>query len=116
MPSDILFLLSPDFEDPAYPGVRFYCEHCAQLEGVLSYYPRAASVLDVRRIPWPRPRTAVVELVGEHNQWLPLLVLGEGSKDHGCATGSHEGRRFISGKEGIARWLSARFGVASPHP
>ncbi|QSQ21791.1 DUF3088 domain-containing protein [Pyxidicoccus parkwayensis] len=116
MPSDILFLLSPGFEDPAYPGVSFYCEHCAQLEGVLSYYPQVASGLDVRRIPWQRPRVAVVELVGEHHQWLPLLVLGDGSDDHGCKTGTHEGRRFVSGKEAITRWLSARFGIASPHP
>ncbi|MBZ4421406.1 DUF3088 domain-containing protein [Myxococcus sp. RHSTA-1-4] len=116
MPSDVLFLLAPDFEDPAYPGVRFYCEHCAQVEGVLGYYPQAARALDVRRIPFPRPRAAVVELVGEENQWLPLLVLGDGSNDHGCATGTHEGRRFIRGKDGIARWLSARFGVAVPHP
>lgn len=116
MPGDILFLLAPDFVDPAHPGVRFYCEHCAQMEGVLSYYPQVARELEVRRIPWPRPRAQVVELVGDTNQWLPLVVLGTDSDDHGCATGLHEGRRFITGKDGIARWLSARFGIAVPHP
>ncbi|NBD08366.1 MULTISPECIES: DUF3088 domain-containing protein [Corallococcus] len=116
MPVDTLFLLAPDFADPAYPGTRFYCEHCAQIEGVLSYYPQVARVMEVRRISWPRPRAAVVALVGEDNQWLPLVVLGEGSDDHGCASGVHEGRRFISGKDGIARWFSARFGIAVPHP
>ncbi|WP_164012135.1 DUF3088 domain-containing protein [Pyxidicoccus trucidator] len=116
MPSDILFLLAPGFEDPAYPGTRFYCEHCAQFEGVLGYFPQVARGLEVRRIAWQRPRAEVVALVGEQHQSLPLVVLGDGSDDHGCATGSHEGRRFIRGKDDIARWLSARFGIAAPHP
>lgn len=116
MAPDTLFLLAPDFLDPAHPAVRFYCEHCAQLEGVLGYYPLVASTLQVRRIPWPRPRAEVVALVGEENQWLPLLVLAEGSDDHGCATGIHHGRRFVSGKDAIARWLAARFDLGRPHP
>lgn len=32
MTRDRLFLLRPDFEDPAYPGRRFYCSHCALIE------------------------------------------------------------------------------------
>jgi DUF3088 family protein len=70
-----LFLLKPDFEDPAYPGQRFFCWQCALLEGVLASFPSLQTKIDVMRIPWPRPRRAVIEIVGEANQSLPLLVL-----------------------------------------
>jgi hypothetical protein len=36
---DRLFLLKPDFANPAFPGDRFYCWHCALLEGVLVSFP-----------------------------------------------------------------------------
>jgi hypothetical protein len=53
---DRLFLLKPDFADPAYPGQRFYCWHCALLEGVLASFPHLQAKIDVVRIAWPRPR------------------------------------------------------------
>ena len=42
MTRDRLFLLRPGFEDPAYPGQRFYCWHCALIEGVLASFPALA--------------------------------------------------------------------------
>src|ERR1051325_11006350 len=69
MTRDRLFLLRPGFEDPAYPGQRFYCWHCALIEGVLGSFPALAEQLDVERIAWPRPRQGVIALVGEENQW-----------------------------------------------
>jgi hypothetical protein len=75
MNRDRLFLLQPGFEDPAYPGKRFYCWHCALLEGVLASFPDLESRLDVERVSWPRPRASVIDVVGEKNQSLPLLVL-----------------------------------------
>ena len=56
---DRLFLLRPDFTDPAYPG-------------------RAAGI-DVERVAWERPRRDVIAVAGEANQSLPLLVLGSGA-------------------------------------
>ncbi|MDN3273805.1 DUF3088 domain-containing protein [Frankia sp. RB7] len=79
MTRDRLFLLRPNFEDPAYPGRRFYCWHCALIEGLLASFPALAEKFDVERIAWPKPRQAVIELVGEENQWLPLLVLADGT-------------------------------------
>ncbi len=52
---DHLYLLAPDFTDPALPGRRFYCWHCALIEGVLAGFPDLARRLDVTRLPWPRP-------------------------------------------------------------
>src|SRR4051812_50017691 len=79
MTRDRLFLLRPGFEDPAFPGRRFYCWHCALIEGLLVSFPQLADKLDVERIAWPRPRHAVIALAGEENQSLPLLVLAVGA-------------------------------------
>ena len=115
MAPDRLFLLRPDFEDPAYPGRRFYCWHCALIEGVLASFPELAELLEVERIPWPRPRQAVIALAGEENQSLPLLVLAEGATSP-HQTGTHHGRAFIADKDGILAALSERHGFPDPHP
>jgi hypothetical protein len=112
---DRLFLLRPGFTDPVYPGQVFYCWHCALMEGVLASFPDLAARLDVERIAWPRPRQAVVALVGEQNQSVPLLVLGEGSPDDAEAE-SYGEIRFIAGKDRILAALSRRHGFPDPHP
>lgn len=78
---DRLFLLHPDFEDPAYPGRRFYCWHCALMEGVLASFPRLLETIDVHRVDWPRPRREVADLLGEDNQSLPVLVAASDAPD-----------------------------------
>jgi hypothetical protein len=115
MTRDRLFLLRPDFEDPAYPGQRFYCWHCALLEGVLVSFPILAERIDVERIAWPRPRRALVDLVGEDNQSVPLLVLADDAPDE-LATGVVDGVRFAAGKDAILGVLSRRHGIPDPHP
>ena len=115
MTRDRLFLLRPGFTDPAYPGQVFYCWHCALMEGVLASFPDLAARLDVERIAWPRPRQDVVALVGEGNQSVPLLVLGEDSPDETEAE-SHGRVRFIAGKDRILAALSRRHGFPDPHP
>jgi hypothetical protein len=115
MKRDRLFLLKPGFEDPAYPGQRFYCWHCALLEGVLASFPELAGKIDVERIAWPRPRQGVIALVGEAHQSLPLLVLADDAPD-ALASGSHDGRRFVADKDAILQVLSLRHGFPEPHP
>lgn len=112
---DILFLVKPGFQDPAYPDTDFYCWHCALLEGVLASFPGLAANLEVRRIDWPRPRRDVIDMVGEENQSVPLLVLGDGETSvH--ATGQYEGRAFVADKDAILAALSERHGFPHPHP
>ncbi|MCL7998973.1 DUF3088 domain-containing protein [Brucella sp. 21LCYQ03] len=115
MNNDTLFLLKPGFEDPAYPGKKFYCWHCTLMEGVLASFPELAKQLDVKGIAWPRPRHRVIALVGEENQSLPLLILANG--DHlPHQTGEHGGRAFISDKKASIKALSERHGFPDPHP
>jgi hypothetical protein len=112
---DKLFMLHPDAEDPKYPGRRFYCEHCAILEGVLTYFPELTKKIDIQRVNWPRPRAEVVALVGENNQGLPLLILANGETSQ-HQTGVFEGRAFVSDKDAILKVLAERHGIAEPHP
>jgi|JI9StandDraft_2_1071091.scaffolds.fasta_scaffold230288_1 hypothetical protein len=112
---DRLFLLQPGFADPAFPDQIFYCWHCALLEGVLASFPDHARLLEVVRIAWPRPREALVALVGAENQSVPLLALAEGAPE-GLETGRHGPVRFVAGKDAILSVLSARHGFPAPHP
>lgn len=114
MKRDKLFLLHPNFEDPAYPGQKFYCWHCALLEGVLASFPDLAAHIEIERIAWPRPRGPVIALVGEENQSLPLLVLADG-QDSIHQTGTFDGRAFIADKDKILAALSERHGFPHPH-
>ncbi|HWX62937.1 DUF3088 domain-containing protein [Bradyrhizobium sp.] len=115
MSRDTLFLLKPDFEDRAYPGRRFYCWHCVLIEGVLASFPKLAAQIDVERVAWPRPREAVIALVGEENQLLPLLLLAPETTS-ARQTGTYRGRAFIADKDGILAALSERHGFPDPHP
>lgn len=115
MGRDKLFLVRPDFQDPAFPGKRFYCWHCALMEGLLASFPELRRCLDVERIDWPHPRASLVSLLGPENQSVPVLVLAKGAsidlphKRHGDC-------RFIDDKDTILAALSQRHGLPAPHP
>ncbi|MGH6776098.1 DUF3088 domain-containing protein [Brucella tritici] len=115
MSKDRLFLLKPGFEDPAYPGQLFYCWHCALIEGVLASFPALGDRLDIERVDWQRPRKAVIELAGEDNQNLPLLILKNGDRSP-FETGRHEERSLIGDPHKILAALAERHGFPLPHP
>ncbi|WP_246116805.1 DUF3088 domain-containing protein [Denitrobaculum tricleocarpae] len=116
---DTLFLVKPGFQDPAFPGKDFYCWHCALIEGVLTSFPERAANLTVKRVAWPRPRSEVIDLVGEEHQSLPLLVLSEGSQSPdgtGRSPAASHARSFIADKDAILQALTDRHGFPHPHP
>jgi hypothetical protein len=111
---DKLFLLGPDFEDG--DGLRYYCPECAQIEGVLSFYPQLRKELEVEYVDFARPRKAIAELIGELNQGAPVLILGESSAPTaGVQYAEYEQRRFVSSSAAIAQYLAKRYGVGHPH-
>jgi hypothetical protein len=113
MDRDKLLLLRPDFRDPAYPGQRFYCWHCALMEGVLASFPELTKRLDVERVAWERPREPAMGRTGEPS--LPLLILADDAPA-ALATGSNGTTRFVAGKDAILSVLSRRHGIPDPHP
>jgi hypothetical protein len=111
---DRLFVLRPGFDDK---GARWFCPYSAQVIGYLAYYPAVRETLDVIELDFPRPRHPLVELVGEANQSMPCLVLGDDAPIgvEGVATGSHEGQRFVGKTIEILRYLATTRGTPLPH-
>jgi hypothetical protein len=114
MSRDKLILLQPGFEDPAHPGQSFVCPHCNAVEGPLASFPALTARLDVERVPFSRPRQAVVALLGETNQSLPVLVFADGESAPDDAEAAN-GRRFISSTARILDLLAERFGFPRLH-
>jgi hypothetical protein len=79
MRNDHLFLIQPGFQRPNRdPKDRFVCPECNIIVGLLaSDSPHDRRQLQVTRVPFERPRKAVVDLIGLDNQELPALVLGD---------------------------------------
>lgn len=115
MSRDKLFLLPPEFEDSHYPGKRFYCQYGSLIGSLLESFPELAKKIDVERVGFQHPRAPVVALVGEDNQSLPLLVLGD-DPPAGLDAQIHGNVRFISDSKQILQALAKRHGFPEPHP
>lgn len=114
MSRDLLLLLEPGFTDPAYPGERFVCPHGVPIEGLLASDPERAARLDVRRVPFARPRHDVIAALDEAHQGLPALVLGDEqpAPDDAKALGD---KRFVTDTPRILALLAERHGFPKVH-
>jgi len=75
-----LFLIKADFLDlNKADGKKYFCPDCVMIEGLLSFYPKLRSELEVTYVDFARPRKVLVDLVGEANQSCPVLVLEDGT-------------------------------------
>lgn len=81
---------------------------------LLAAFPDLAARLDVQRVPFPRPRLPVIAAVGEANQALPVLVLGDDPPPPADAA-VHEGVRFVLGSGRILELLAERHGFPRLH-
>jgi hypothetical protein len=114
MSRDLLLLLEPGFIDPAHPGERFICPHGVPIEGLLAADPERVARLDVRRVPFARPRAAVIEALDEAHQGLPALVLGDEHPVPDDAKTLGE-RRFVNDTKRILELLAERHGFPKVH-
>ena len=109
---DILFILPAGFEEG---GTAWYCRECAEVRGVLAYYPQLADALDIRTVDFPRPRPAMVELLGEANQNAPTLIIGDPARvTDDVSVKEANGRRFIDDAKSIGQYLAAAYGIGRP--
>ncbi len=111
---DTLFIIAAPFEDAALDGTWF-CVDCATMEGALLANPDWEKRIDVRRSAFPRPRQAIIDLIGEGNQSMPVLVLAAGSTPPADAK-EHGGVFFLDAPKAITRYLAGAYGGAGPHP
>ncbi|MCK5748151.1 MAG: DUF3088 domain-containing protein [Oricola sp.] len=112
MSKDVLFLLAPGFEAK---GRREFCPECAEIWGVLSYYPAIKEALDIRYQPLAHPRPAIVALLGEGSWNCPTLVLSK-SADAGphAQVKTGNGARFLDNARDIAKYFAHRYGTPFP--
>lgn len=109
---DTLFMLRPGFSQG--DNGPFYCGDSVAVEGLLSFFPSLREEIDVQYIDAPRPREAIVALLGEGNQSAPVLILSHDRVpvDPQIELRSHDGTRFIDAPDEIRRYLSSQYGVA----
>lgn len=110
-----LFILENPFKDEKISNEDFLCEQCVLMEGVLAKFQSQLKDLYVERVSFPRPRQSVVDLVGDENQSLPTLVLGDDVL-LGHETGNFGGTRFIKGKDNILNALTSIYNIPRVHP
>lgn len=110
MSRDQLFLLAPGFEDR---GERQYCPECAEVWGLLAYYPAIRETLDVRYESVTHPRSGLVAQLGEGTWNCPTLTLAP-SSPNGPGVQTHGGVRYIDNARDLGRYWAALYGTAEP--
>jgi len=114
MAKHTLFLLKPGFNDGEEGP--FFCPHSAAIEGLLKYVPEIENHVEVRRIDFQRPRKEIIDLLGEENQFTPVLIVDEITQTPPEAKVSSEtGRAFFLGEIDISNFLSRSLGTLRPH-
>ena len=109
---DTLFLLPPGFYDN---DRREYCPECAELWGILSWFPAITECVDTHYLPIAKPRALIVDLLGYRNQNCPTLVLAPDSPDAEHATIlTKNGVRFMNNARDIGKYYAERFGTPTP--
>jgi hypothetical protein len=96
------------------PGERFVCPHGVAIEGLLASDPVRVARLDVKHVPFLRPRRDVIAALDEANQGLPVLVLGNEYPipDDAQTLGD---KRFVTDTKRILALLAARHGFPKVH-
>lgn len=114
MSRDLLILLEPGFTDPAHPGETFVCPHGVPIEGLLAGDPERQARLDIRRVPFARPRADVIAVLDAEHQGLPVLVLGDElpPPDDAKTLGT---TRFVNDSKRILALLAERHGFPKLH-
>ena len=112
MIKDTLFLLAPGFYDN---DRREFCPECAELWGVLSYYPAIKESLEVIYVGIEHPRTPICDILGDGRWNAPTLILA----DPDVVSGDFDieidnGAAHLGSARSIAKYFAAKFGTAMP--
>ena len=109
-----LFLLNPGFFDG--DDGPFFCQHNAAVEGLLKYEPSLKTKLDIHYVDFDKPRSEIVKLLGEENQFTPVVVIDEAQEPPaGAQVSASTGRAFFLGEMDIGNFFHKEFGTPKPH-
>lgn len=107
---DRLFLMQPGFVNAGLGP--FYCNDSVAVEGMLSFFPQLRDEIEISYVPFSRPRQQLIDLVGEDNQGVPVLVLAEGSPVPSGKSAHKLGQTvFLTDEKEIREYLSNKFGL-----
>lgn len=109
---DELFLLAPGFSDN---GRREYCPECAEMWGLLNYFPAIKESVQINYQEIQKPRAGLVNLLGVAHQNCPSLVLNKASPEFSeCGIQTTNGIRFIDNARDVGQYYAQRFGTPFP--
>lgn len=112
MSRDTLFLLPPGFEAN---GRREFCPECAELWGVLSWFPAIRETLDLVYVGIEHPRSPLVDRLGPGRHNAPTLVLGhDAPRAPGLAYYEDNGQSYLPSSRLIARHWAGLHGIPLP--
>lgn len=109
MVRDTIFMLAPGFEANER---REFCPECAELFGLLAYYPAIRDAVNIVHIGIDHPRAPINALLGEGNFNAPTLVLAEGTDSpDGVRFKTANGRKYMDSIRAISALWTARYGL-----
>lgn len=112
MVRDKLFLLAPGFLDN---DRREYCPECAEMWGVLSYFPAIIEAVEISYEPIAHPRGGLIAHLGDGRWNCPTLILGDDSDAGSAARVKTENDvRFLDNARDIGKYFAHRFGTPMP--
>lgn len=112
MPRDTLFILPPGF---VAGSRREYCPECAELWGVLAWFPALKETLDIVYVGIDHPRAPITALLGEGLHNAPTLVLHpESPRAPGLGYPQANGHAYLPSARLIARHFAALHGTPEP--
>jgi hypothetical protein len=112
MPRDTLFLLPPGF---AANDRREFCPECAELWGVLCWFPALKETLDIIYVGIDHPRAPITALLGEGRHNAPTLVLHPGNpRAENVTYAQANGRAYLPSARLIAHHFAALHGTPLP--
>jgi hypothetical protein len=107
---DVLYLMKPGFVNAGLGP--FYCGDSVAVEGLLGFYPELREKIDIVYIDFSRPRQAIVDMIGEDQQSVPVLILANISTEpetiHAKVANGH---RYIADEKQIREYLSLSHGL-----
>lgn len=115
MNRDQLYLLKPDFLDN---GPRpWFCPGCAEVAGLLEFYPLLKQTVEVHYISFQRPRPELVPVLGEAHQSCPVLILRHEPQSLPSEVNLQRahGHAFVEGARDIATYFAHVHGTGMPH-
>ena len=109
MPRDTIFMLAPGFEDN---DRREFCPECAELFGLLAYYPAIRDAVEIVHVGIDQPRMPINAILGEGNFNAPTLIIAEGTDSpDGVSFKTANGHKYMDSARAIAALWAARYGI-----